>query len=117
MQIKRDKKKFRSLLDSSTKNDSEIKYGGIKAAIPNSNKNQGYFCLPDQHLIKPEKNPSKELTSLLSVQTHLNNFPPKSSLQTIKAKNIYCSSISLLNLRKKHGFYRNKGFNCEGYYE
>lgn len=29
---------------------------------------------------------------------------------------IYSSSISLLNIRKKHGFFRDSGFDCEGIY-
>lgn len=36
-------KKYQSLLDPSTKNDSAIKYGGIKTALPSSRVKQPYL--------------------------------------------------------------------------
>ena len=54
---------------------------------------------------------------LVRKKDNFKSFMLKDKVKIEKKSNIYSSSVSILELKKKQGFFRDSGFNCEGVYQ
>lgn len=112
-------KAIKKIVNKKAPEDKDIHYPGALTKKLKLSKSLDLKDFPKSKT-KQKKKPQKKFIRLLKsakAKKPINHASTMKIKRKSKTSNIYSSSISLLNLRKKHGFFKNSGFNCDGIYQ